>query len=138
MSRQLAVLKRTDLSFYEGWEGCYVEWQPATYGQALKLIRDAAEDISEDDATKKVIETVKDRIVSGKVRIIENGKEQLVDIETDDVDTMPSVMVDRIFADMTGVKYDADPLEPTPADDESSKATNSTKQQTPTNSSETQ
>lgn len=138
MGRQLAIVERTDLSFYKGWEGCYVEWNPASYAQALKLIRNAAADLTEEGATAEVVATVKERMVGGKVKVLEDGREKLVDIELDDIDSMPSVMVDRIFADMTGVKYDADPLELTKKDEESSKATDSTKQQKPTNTTETQ
>ncbi|WP_241479790.1 hypothetical protein [Mycolicibacterium neoaurum] len=105
----------------------------------MTLIHNAGEDLSnEAAATAKVIQTIKERLVGGKVKIVEGGETKLVDIEADDIDSMPSTMVDRIFADMTGVKYDADPLEPTAADDESSTDTSSTKQQEPTITTETQ
>ena len=124
MGRQLAVTDRTDLSFYEGWEGCYVEWQPATYIQMRKLLRTDFVNITEDEAERQIVELVKERTVGGKVKIINDRDEpELVALEADDIDSMPSTMLDRIYADMTGVKYDADPLDETPTETESSKAT---------------
>lgn len=138
MARQLAIGDRTDLSFYSGWEGCYVDWRPANYVEQQKLIRAQLNGIEDAAAELLVVELVKARIVGGKVKILDkDGKPQLANIEPDDIDTLPSAMTDRIVADMMGVKYDADPLEETPTATESSTDTPSTKPQTTTSTTET-
>ncbi|WP_100504104.1 hypothetical protein [Mycobacteroides abscessus] len=139
MGRQLAVTDRTDLSFFKGWEGCYVEWQPATYIQVRKLLRADFANMTEEEAEKLVIELIKERTVGGKVKVVgDSGEPELVELKLEDIDNMPSEMTDRIYADMTGVQYDADPLEQTKTANESSADTDSTELRTPTTSTEKQ
>lgn len=139
MTRHLAIVSRTDLSFFKGWDGCYIEWTPGTYAQVRKLrSHDFAAMTDEEDA-KIALDIVKERMTGGKVKVIgKDGRPELVDIQAADIDSLPGEMIDRVLADMTGVKYDADPLEPTPADGESSKGTDSIKPQTPTSTIGTQ
>lgn len=139
MGRVLATTDTTDLSFYPGWNECFVEWRPATYIEQQRLIRANLSGIDDDTAERMAIDLVKQRVIAGKVKIKgEGGKPQLVDIETEDIDSMPSVIIDRIIADMTGQKYDADPLEKIEAETASSADTDSSEPQTTTSTTETQ
>ncbi|MEI4745873.1 hypothetical protein [Rhodococcus erythropolis] len=136
--RQLAIVKRTDLSFYEGWAGCFVDWLPANYSQANKMIRADYASMTEPEAERTLLDAIKERMVGGKVKIIEDGESTLVDIEKSDVDVLPSIMVDRLYADMAGLKYDTNPLGEIEPVTESSKDIDSTKPQEPTKSIATQ
>lgn len=139
MGRQLAVANRTDLSFYKGWEGCYIDWNPANYAQLRRMNRTDFTQISDEEDEKFVIATIKERMVGGKVRIPgKDGKTELVDIQKDDIDSMPGEMIVRVVADMSGVQYDPDPLEPTKTETESLPDTSSKSQTEPTASTETQ
>lgn len=136
--RQLAVVSRTDLSFFEGWDGCYIEWQPATYLQAMKVVQTDYKNITEDEAQLMIIALVKERMIGGKVKILgEDGKPELVDVTEEDIDSMPSTIVDRLYVDMAGLKYDADPLDAAKTETASSTDSDSTKPQTPTSNTET-
>ncbi|NIL77109.1 hypothetical protein [Rhodococcus sp. B10] len=138
MGRVLATTDTTDLSFYPGWDGCFVEWRPATYIEQQRLIRANLAGLDDDTAEQMAIDLVKQRVIAGKVKIKgEGGEPELVDIETEDIDSMPSVIIDRIIADMTGQKYDADPLEKTEPEIASSADIDSTKPQATTSTTET-
>lgn len=137
MARTLAITNRTNLDVVEGWQDCYALWRPIAYGDAIELAS-LDDGISEKEAFEKSIDLVKRHIVGGKVRILdESGEPVMADLEPDDVDVMPPKMVDRLLADITGVKYDADPLEETQADATSSLTTKESKQPKLLNNTET-
>ncbi|GAA1073969.1 hypothetical protein [Tsukamurella spumae] len=139
MGRQLAVVERTDLSFYKGWEGCYVEWVPSNYLETMRTIRTDYSTMSEEDAERAVLDLIKERVVGGKVKVLaKGGSVELVGLESSDLEAMPTSMIDRIYADMTGVKYDADPLGETTQDEPSSTDTDLTSPPQPTTTTETQ
>jgi hypothetical protein len=106
MTRQLAITKRTTLDQFDGWGDCYVEWRPSTYGDSFKLREMKVDSADEEAAFGAILALVKEHIVGGKVRIVEADEVKLVDFEKDDIDLMPTDMVDRIFADITGVQYE--------------------------------
>ncbi|PPG60259.1 hypothetical protein [Rathayibacter sp. AY1C5] len=106
MTRQLAITKRTTLDQFEGWSDCYVEWRPSTYGDSFKLRATKVEGVDEETAFTAILDLVKEHIVGGKVRVVEDGEVKLVDFEKSDIDLMPTDMVDRIFADITGVEFE--------------------------------
>ncbi|NDZ93348.1 hypothetical protein G3I13_02045 [Streptomyces sp. SID6673] len=104
-----------------------------------KLIRTDFTALEEDEAEKMIVELVKERVVGGKVKVLgDQGEPELADLEPADIDSMPAEMINRLYADMTGVKYDADPLGETETETESSAATDSSKHQTTTSTTETQ
>lgn len=127
MARVLAITNRTNLDVVDGWDDCYALWRPLAYGVALEL-SNLSDDITDKEAFEKSLDLVKRHIVGGKVRILnEEGESVLADLEADDVDVMPPKMVDRLLADITGVKYDADPLEGAQTATTSSPSTNENK-----------
>lgn len=105
MGRQLAITKRTTLGDIEGWDDCYVDCRPATYGDQLE-VRAMRATGNEDEIVKSMIVFVKRRVVSGKVRVnATSGEPELVNIEPDDIDALPTEAVDRIFANIMGIDY---------------------------------
>ncbi|MFI8696767.1 hypothetical protein [Dietzia maris] len=136
MGRRIAYTRRTSLDRFEGLEGCYISWRPMTYAEKndwLKTTGDAADD---ETAINIGIKLIQDHFVGGQLRFEAGGK--LEEATKEDVAELPVEVVDLVFADMTGVRYDADPLGETGTATTSSEASSENAQPTPTNSSETQ
>ncbi|NKY18858.1 hypothetical protein [Tsukamurella spumae] len=105
----------------------------------MRTIRTDYSTMSEEDAERAVLDLIKERVVGGKVKVLaKGGSVELVGLESSDLEAMPTSMIDRIYADMTGVKYDADPLGETTQDEPSSTDTDLTSPPQPTTTTETQ
>lgn len=136
MGRRIAYTRRTSLDRFEGLDGCFVTWSPMTYAEKndwLKSTGDAADD---ETAINVGIKLIQDHFIDGRLRFEVGGKLEAATKE--DMAELPVEVVDLIFADMTGVRYDSDPLGVTGTETTSSVASSEAAPQTATNSSETQ
>lgn len=137
MGRRVNYLRRTTLDQFKGLEGCYIEWRPMTYGEKSAWTESTEGAKTDAEAIAIGTKLIQDQFVSGKLRF--EGEPELVDASADDVAELPVEIVDVIFADITGVRYDPDPLGVTQtAESSSSEDSNATEPQTTTKTTGTQ
>ncbi|GAA1053903.1 hypothetical protein [Dietzia natronolimnaea] len=136
MGRRIAYTRRTSLDRFEGLEGCYITWSPMTYAEKNEWLKTTGDATDDEAAINIGIKLIQDQFVDGRLRFEVGGK--LEAATKDDIAELPVEVVDLIFADMTGVRYDADPLGVTGTETTSSTTSSETAPQTATNSSETQ
>lgn len=109
-----AFYRRTLLNDVAGFpeltEDCYIEWRPMTYVDSMRLTQVAAKELTEVEAAQQMVECIKRQFVSGKLSFHDDaGELELADMQPEHIDQLPGDLINRIFADMTGVRYDEDP-----------------------------
>lgn len=136
MGRRIAYTRRTSLDRLEGLEGCYITWSPMTYAEKNEWLKSTGDAADDETAINVGITLIQDHFVDGRLRFEVDGKLEAATKE--DIAELPVEVVDLIFADMTGVRYDSDPLGETGTETTSSTTSNEAAPQQATKSTETQ
>ncbi|MDQ0825425.1 hypothetical protein QFZ60_001598 [Arthrobacter sp. B2I5] len=107
--RRLAITKRVSLAgVAEGWdESCYALVMPPSNEEYIDFTTTtAAEDMSNIDKFKWQIEFVKKHLVSGKVKVLDDsGNLVLDDLLTEDIDASKE-LADLLFIQSVGLDLD--------------------------------
>ena len=112
MSRTLALNKTIKLDeFVEGWEGTFITVAPMLskdMGEFVKSRKGKSEDdIDTDQLTVEMVESIKKKFVRGKVYVEkEEGGQELVDMEREDIDSLPFEVTSHVFGKLVGSDFD--------------------------------
>lgn len=135
MSRTLALNKTIKLDeFVEGWEGTFITVAPMLskdMGEFVKSRKGKDEnDIDTDQLTVEMVESIKKKFVRGKVFIEkEDGSQELVDMEKDDINNLPFEITSHVFGKLVGSDFDpkaGQKVQPTEAPQTSEEASTET------------
>lgn len=112
MSRTLALNKTIKLDeFVDGWEGTFITVAPMLSKDMAEFVKSRKgkdeDDVDTDQLTTEMVESIKKKFVRGKVLIEkEDGSTELVDMEKDDVDSLPFEITSHVFGKLVGSDFD--------------------------------
>lgn len=135
MSRTLALNKTIKLDeLIDGWDGAFITVAPMLSKDMAEFVKSRKgkddDDVDTDQLTTEMIESIKKKFVRGKVYVEneENGQE-LVDMERDDIDSLPFEVTSHVFGKLVGSDFDPKagqkvvPTVPQPTSEEASTET---------------
>nr|DAT57990.1 MAG TPA: hypothetical protein [Caudoviricetes sp.] len=104
---RLALNKKVDISkLIDGWDGAYIIVSPMLTKDMAEFAGSNFDEADKAQLSAQTLEWAKKKFVRGKVYIeTETGKE-LVDMQVEDIDELPFVVVTEIFAVLVGKDFD--------------------------------
>lgn len=106
---RLALNKKVDIGkLIEGWDGAYIIVSPMLTKDMAEFANSNLDEADKAQLSAQTVEWVKKKFVRGKVYIetdTDTGKE-LVDMQADDVDELPFIVVTEIFSVLVGKDFD--------------------------------
>lgn len=106
MGRRLAFTKKVSLAgIAPGWDDCFINVTEASSAERSE-VQDFAKnaDVTNVEATEKMVTQVKSHFVSGRVRLLDGAD---ADMTEEDVDALPDRVLYDVWAAVNG--YDLDP-----------------------------
>lgn len=106
---RLALNKKVDIGkLIDGWDGAYIIVSPMLIKDMTEFANSNLDEADKAQLSAQTVEWVKKKFVRGKVYIetdTDTGKE-LVDMQADDVDELPFIVVTEIFSVLVGKDFD--------------------------------
>lgn len=106
---RLALNKKVDIGkLIDGWDGAYIIVSPMLTKDMAEFANSNLDEADKAQLSAQTVEWVKKKFVRGKVYIetdTDTGKE-LVDMQADDVDELPFIVVTEIFSVLVGKDFD--------------------------------
>ncbi len=106
--RRLAITKRLSLEgIADGWGSeCYALVSPASYAEYIEFAGLSDEGKSNTELLQFQLDFVKKHLVSGKVNVINDANETVLDdLLPEDIDASKE-LADKLFAEIVGVSLD--------------------------------
>lgn len=112
MSRTLALNKTIKLDeLIDGWDGAFITVAPMLSKDMAEFVKSRKgkddDDVDTDQLTTEMIESIKKKFVRGKVYVEkEDGGQELVDMEKEDIDSLPFEVTSHVFGKLVGSDFD--------------------------------
>lgn len=104
---RLALNKKVDISkLIDGWDGAYVIVSPMLTKDMAEFANSNLDEADKAQLSAQTVEWVKKKFVRGKVYIETDTGKELVDMQADDVDELPFIVVTEIFSVLVGKDFD--------------------------------
>lgn len=104
---RLALNKKVDIGkLIEGWDGAYVIVSPMLTKDMAEFANSNLDEADKAQLSAQTVEWVKKKFVRGKVYIEADTGKELVDMQADDVDELPFIVVTEIFSVLVGKDFD--------------------------------
>ena len=104
---RLALNKKVDIGkLIEGWDGAYVIVSPMLTKDMAEFANSNLDEADKAQLSAQTVEWAKKKFVRGKVYIETDTGKELVDMQADDVDELPFIVVTEIFSVLVGKDFD--------------------------------
>lgn len=104
---RLALNKKVDIGkLIDGWDGAYVIVSPMLTKDMAEFANSNLDEADKAQLSAQTVEWVKKKFVRGKVYIETDTGNELVDMQADDVDELPFIVVTEIFSVLVGKDFD--------------------------------
>lgn len=108
MSSRVAIIKRVSLAdMASDWgEDCYIDIRPASYTEFAEYSKKDVEKMSEIDGMALVVEVIQQSFIGGRIRVLEGKQIVVADAAEDDIPDLTIDMLNKLFSEIMGMKYD--------------------------------
>lgn len=104
---RLALNKKVDIGkLIEGWDGAYVIVSPMLTKDMAEFANSNLDEADKAQLSAQTVEWAKKKFVRGKVYIETDTGKELVDMQAEDVDELPFIVVTEIFSVLVGKDFD--------------------------------
>lgn len=104
---RLALNKKVDIGkLIDGWDGAYIIVSPMLTKDMAEFANSNLDEADKAQLSAQTVEWVKKKFVRGKVYIETDTGNELVDMQAEDVDELPFIVVTEIFSVLVGKDFD--------------------------------
>lgn len=104
---RLALNKKVDIGkLIDGWDGAYIIVSPMLTKDMAEFANSNLDEADKAQLSAQTVEWAKKKFVRGKVYIETDTGKELVDMQADDVDELPFIVVTEIFSVLVGKDFD--------------------------------
>lgn len=104
---RLALNKKVDIGkLIDDWDGAYIIVSPMLTKDMAEFANSNLDEADKAQLSAQTVEWVKKKFVRGKVYIETDTGKELVDMQADDVDELPFIVVTEIFSVLVGKDFD--------------------------------